>query len=529
MAVQRINVGAGRLPAQRSSKIGVTAALMSEGMRKFGVKAGKLDRQRSAVAAQMIANTALFAKKFGVKVKAGMVNSVGTGTEGLADHVARTIALLGPIIQYNTTGFDHVVVFPMKTRNCTFVYPELYYATNKGSYSQGDLIRSPFKVTPQTSTFTTKNIGDPTKPLGVAANPETYLIETGDDEISFVLQTPNAIANTIRIAIGSDVAYFNGTAWVNPTEDVDGTPTNIFTVTQTGDEITVTLADDATADTPVFVSYNYDNEKLPRGMVPTIGARLGHIPMSAEFHQVQIICDAYADFEARNDYGYKLVDALIEQAPLEVSYTISRLIYNGLYKIAEDNTTEAEYEETIRDFRAPGQTYLFENIVKQNLGTLISAVDGIIRRRTGRYGLTNLTFGAHATRILNAVFADDRSDGERAGAYKLGEFAKTGIYIDEAIPVTKLVENDSTGVVTEISLDTVTPTGSTCVGYKVPFFGDCKRGNIAAAVWGEYMSIVPTDEMFVPSFEKWKGFATAGAFAELNGMLAVAGAIIIPA
>jgi hypothetical protein len=520
MAVQRIKVQSGGTPLSlKRNKVGVTAALMSEGMKKFGITASRLDRQRSSVAAQMIANTALFAKKYGIKVNAGMVNSVGTGTEGLADHVARTITLLGPIIQYNTTGFDHVVVFPMKTRNCTFVYPELYYATNKGGYKQGDLIRSPFKTTPQTATYPTKHIGDPTKTLGVSANPETYVIATGDDEVSFVLQTPNAIQNTIRVGVGTAIAYHNGTAWINP---------SAFTVTQTGDEITVTLVADATADTPVFVSYNYDNEKLPRGMVPTLGARLGHIPMSAEFIQVQIICDAYADFEARNDFGYKLVDALIEQAPLEVSYTISRLIYNGLYELAEKNTTAAEYEETIVDFRAPNSTYLFENIVKQNLGTLISTVDNVIRRRTGRYGLTNLTFGAQATRILNAVFADDRSDGARSGAYKLGTFAKTGIYIDDLLPVTKLVQA-ANGAVSEISLDTVTPAGSTRVGFKIPFFGDCKSGNIAAAVYGEYMSIVPTDEMFVPSFEKWKGFATAGAFAELNGMLAVAGAIIIPA
>lgn len=528
MAIQRINVKAGNLPVQQNGKVSVTAALMSEGMKKFGIQAGKLDRQRSAVAAQMIANTALFAKKYGIKVNAGMVNSVGTGTDGLAGHIARTITLLGPIIQYNTTGFDHVVVFPMKTRNCTFAYPELYYATNKGGHQQGDLIRSPFRVTPQSSTFPTKRIGDPTKPLGAAASPETYLIATGDDEVSFVLQTPNPIQKTIRISVGTDVAFHNGTAWVNPTEDVEGTPTDIFTVTQTGDEITVTLADEATADTPVFVSYSYDNEKLPRGMVPTIGARIGHISMQAEFFQVQIICDAYADFEARNDYGYKLVDALIEQAPLEVSYTISRIIYDGLYKLAVDNTTDTELEETIIDFRVPGQTYLFENIIKQNLGSLVSAVDNVIRHRTGRYGLTNLTFGSHATRILNAIFADDRSDGEKSGAYKLGTFAKVGIYIDETLPVTKLVI-DEDEVITEIGLDEATPEGSTRLGFKVSYFGDCKRGNIAAGVWGEYMSIVPTDEMFVPSFEKWKGFATAGSFAPINGMLAVAGSIIIPA
>lgn len=528
MAVQRINVRANRLPVGANNKVSVTAALMSEGMKKFGVQAGKLDRQRSAVAAQMVANTALFAKKFGVKVNAGMVNSVGTGADGLASHVARTITLLGPIIQYNTTGFDHVVVFPMKTRNCTFVYPELYYATNKGGYEQGDLIRSPFKVTPQSSTYPTKNIGDPTKQLGAAANPETYVIESGEDEVSFVLLTPNAIQNTVRIAVGSNVAYYNGSAWVNPNNGASPA-VNYFTVTQVANgTITVTLPANATADTPVFVSYQYDNEKLPRSMVPTIGARLAHIPMQAEFYQVQIICDAYADFEARNDYGYKLVDALIEQAPLEVSYTISRIIYNELYKLAIDNTTVAELEETVIDFRVPEQTYLFENIVKQNLGILISAVDTVIRKRTGRYSLTNLTFGAQATRIFNSLFADTRADGEKSGAYKLGDFSKTGIYIDEEIPVTKLVKNASNEI-SELSLDTATPSGSTRIGFKVPFFGDCKRGNIAAGVWGEYMSIVPTDEMFVPSFEKWKGFATAGAFAPLNGMLAVAGAIIIPA
>lgn len=514
-----INPIAARTMTQRSNKQGVAAAAIRDGMKTFNIQASAMDAQRTATAAQMVANTALFAKKFGVKVAAGMVNSAGTGSDGLAGHVARTIQLLGPIIQYNTTGFDHVVVFPMKTRNVVFTYPELYYGTNKGGHRQGDLIRSPFAVSPQSSTFVSKNVGNTAKQLGVAAEAEAYKIATGQNEIAFIPETPNAIMNTMRIAIGSDTAYFNGTAWVNP---------STFTVTQTGEEISVVLAANATADTPVFVSYQYDNEKLPRGMVPTIGARLGKIAMQAEFYQVQIICDAYAEWEAKNDYGYKLTDALMEQAPLEVSYAISRIIYDNLYKLAVENTSAVELEETIIDFRAPEHTHLFADIIKQNMGKLISAVDTVLRTRTGKYGLTNLTFGPHATRILNALFANSNVDGKKAGAYKMGTFAQVDVYIDDQLPVTKLVK-DSDGKITEIAIDELTPAGSTRVGFRVPYFGDCKEGKIAAGVWGEYMSIVPTDEMFVPSFEKWKGFATAGAFAELNGMLAVAGSIIIPA
>jgi hypothetical protein len=490
---------------------------MQRSLKTHGVSLDKLGNDRIIVAAQMILNTSKFAQKLGVKgVHAGMVNSTATEASGLAGHVARTIMLLGPIIQYNTTGFDHVEVFPMKTRNFVHTYPEIYYATNKGSHRQGDLIRSPFETTAQSSTFTTKHIGSEYKALGEAANPETYIIAKSTDEITFELEQPNVVQGTVRIAIGSEVATQNTDgSWVSPSAS--------YTVTQasTG-ELTVTLTDEAASDTPVFVSYNYDNEKLPRSMVPTIGVRLKKIPMEAEFYQVQIVYDAYADFEATNDYSYKLGAALNEQAPLEVTYTINRLIYDGLYSLAQQATSADELAETIMDFTQSEETRDFENVIKLRVGKLISRVDNVIQKRTGRYGLSNLTFGRRATEILNAVIPSSDPSGRKAGPYKLGAFGKTGIYIDPALQETKIL-NDGTQIAEGVTV----PIGKTVIGYKVPFFGDCKEGNIAAACWGEYMSLVPTDEMFIPSFEKMRGFATAGAFAEQNKVLAVAGAIIM--
>ena len=488
--IQRINpaqVRAGiNRPNVREGKQTVLAKLMpriENSAKRMGTTASKLGTNRVFVMAQSMMNLEKLLKRNGINVRAGMTNSVGTATSGLAGHIARFVSLISADILVNLTAYDHVAVFPMKARNCVFVYPKYVYGTNKGEYRQGGLIRDVFEATKQSSTYISKNV-----------TREAYMIAAADDEVTFVPETPNPIVGTLSITVGSEtVTQGTGGTWAVGTA---------FTVTEVSGEITVELAAAATADTTVQLTYAYNNEQLPRAMVPTINVELGRIQLEAEFFQIQIAYDMYADFEADNDYGFSIKSELPEQAALEVKAEIDRLVYDKLYTLSDSNTTPAESTLLTVDFTEGDETKDFSDVIKYRLGKLISRFNQTFLDRTKKQGLKNLIFGASALDVLYAVVDSAADQTEAFGPYKLGVFKNIGIYIDPEL-----------GSTTTLSIKSVPVIG----------VAKSKDGKRAPLVLGEYMPLVPTNQLNLPDFTSMQGFATACCVEELNGVLVALG------
>jgi hypothetical protein len=466
--------------------------------------ASKLGTEKMFVMACAMQNVEKTLRKYGISIKnprtgvtAGLVNSVGTETSGLAGHAARFISLITADILINLTAYDHVVVFPMKARTSLFTYPQYVYGTNKGEYRQGEFMRDIWSTNRQSSTYISSIVAR-----------EGYTILTGDNEVSFEFETPNMIVGTASITVGTETATQaqDGT-WTNPTAAT-------FTVTQTDNEVTVTLAAAATADTPVQVTYAYNNETVPRPMVPTINVVLKKIQLYAEFYQIQIAYDLFADFESDNDYGFSIKTNLPEQAALEVKAEIDRLVYDKLEDLAESTTTADEVKLLTVDFTTDGVTAQFADVMKYRFGKIISRGEQTFLGRTGKQGLKNLIFGPAVLDILSAVMANVTEQADAFGPYKAGVYAGRGIYIDPYLTAEPWIDPK-----TQVASDTKRQS-------PVIFVAKSKDGKRAPLVLGEYMPIVPTAGLDLPDFTSMKGWATSCVVEVLNAVLVAYGLIV---
>lgn len=501
--IQRINASQIRTMQGGQKKSNKTASVLASYMprieraaKRQSTTASALGKERMFVMAQAMANVDKLLRKQGItinkSVSAGMINSVGTETGGLAGHAARFISLITADILVNLTAYDHVVVFPMKARTSLFVYPKYTYGTNKGEYRQGELIRDVFEATRQSSTYVS----------GIVTR-EAYLIKNTTQEVTFELETPNAIPGTASITVGTKTATQNadGTTWTDPDSG--------FGVTQDGTEITVRLDETATADTTVQVTYAYDNEKIPRHMVPTINVELATIQLYAKFYQIQIAYDLFADFESDNDYGFSVSGQLPEQAALEVKAEIDRLVYDKLEETAQKVTTAEEQQLLNIDFSFGEQTRDFTDIIKFRLGKLIGRLNQMFIKRTGRsQGLKNLIFGPEALDFLTAVVSNSTDSPDAFGPYKLGTYGNVGIYIDPYLQGT-------------------VNSGESKVKCPVVAVAKSKDGKRAPLVLGEYMPLVPTNKLELPDFTSMQGWATACAVEVLNDILVAYGQITL--
>lgn len=489
--IQRIAPTQVKANVQKGGKtLSVLASYMpriERAAKRQGVQASRLGKEKMFVMAQAMSNVERLLKKQGIvinkPVQAGMMNSVGTETGGLAGHAARFISLITADILVNLTAYDHVVVFPMKARTSLFVYPKYTYGTNKGEYRQGELIRDVFEASRQSSTY-----------VSSVVHRETYQIADGETDVTFEQEAPNAIVGTASITVGTQTATQNQDAtWKNPS---DG-----FTVTQTGSEITVTLTAAAEEDTTVQITYAYDNEKIPRHMVPTINVELASITLYAKFYQIQIAYDLFADFEADNDYGFSVSGQLPEQAALEVKAEIDRLVYDRLAEVSRSVTTAEELGKLAIDMSFGDQTREFTDVIKFRMGKLISRFNQIFITRTGRsQGLKNLIFGIEALDFLTAIVDGAKDSPDAFGPYKLGNYSNVGIYIDPYL-----------------TTDTAATGGKIyCPVIAVSKSRDGKR---APLVLGEYMPLVPTNKLDLPDFTAMQGWATACALEVLNEVL----------
>lgn len=488
---QQVRANAKVNAAKSNNKVSVLAAYMpriDRAAKRQGVNASALGKEKMFVMAQAMANVEKLLKKQGINigkpVSAGMLNSVGTETGGLAGHAARFISLITADILVNLTAYDHVVVFPMKARTSLFVYPKYTYGTNKGEYRQGELIRDVFESSRQSSTY-----------VGSIVTREAYEIAKSSQEITFEPEAPNPVVGTMTIECGTAKAVqkADGT-WTQPAGSE-------FTVAQDGAEITVTLAAQATSVTPVLVTYAYDNEKIPRHMVPTINVELATIQLYAKFYQIQIAYDLFADFESDNDYGFSISGQLPEQAALEVKAEIDRLVYDKLEETAVGVTTEDEQEKLTVDFSFGDETRDFTDIIKRRLGKLIARFNQLFIKRTGRsQGLKNLIFAPEALDFLTAVVENAADSPDAFGPYKMGTFSNVGIYIDPY-------------------LATDTEAGAGKIACPVIGVAKSRDGKRAPLVLGEYMPLVPTNKLELPDFTAMQGWATACAVEVLNDIL----------
>lgn len=489
--IQRIRPTQVKASATKGGKtVSVLASYMpriERAAKRQGVQASSLGKEKMFVMAQAMQNVEKLLKKQGITinkpVSAGMLNSVGTETGGLAGHAARFISLITADILVNLTAYDHVVVFPMKARTSLFVYPKYTYGTNKGEYRQGELIRDIFESSRQSSTY-----------VGALVTREAYEVPASSQEITFEPEAPNPVTGTMTIECGTGKAIQNpdGT-WTQPTSD--------FTVSQDGTEITVTLGAETPTALPVLVTYAYDNEKIPRHMVPTINVELATIQLYAKFYQIQIAYDLFADFESDNDYGFSISGQLPEQAALEVKAEIDRLVYDKLEETAVGVTTEEEQEKLAIDFSYGDQTRDFSDIIKYRLGKLIARFNQLFIKRTGRsQGLKNLIFAPEALDFLTAVVDNATDSPDAFGPYKLGSYSNVGIYIDPYLATDTEADTDKIAC---------------------PVIGVAKSrdGKRAPLVLGEYMPLVPTNKLELPDFTAMQGWATACAVEVLNDIL----------
>lgn len=235
------------------------------------------------------------------------------------------------IIKLSTLGipaldvYDWVATEPMATANTQILFTKYVRMSNKGLSQQGDVIADPFGIYYR-GDHTSAEREDATD--GKYQSAETVdafdysKVNTGTD---VMLRWTPVRPGTVKVTVGAEVAQDDGNGTITGTAIA-------ATINYTTGAIKFTNKGESA--THIIINYEYDNVYLPSNDIPTYGAKVEAIPLTAKPHKVRIAFDALSNLIYKNDYGIDIAKELPKKAVEDFMYSIAMEVSDAIVDAA---------------------------------------------------------------------------------------------------------------------------------------------------------------------------------------------------
>lgn len=245
------------------------------------------------------------------------------------------------IIKLSTLGipaldvYDWVATEPMATANTQILFTKYVRMSNKGISQKGDIIADPFGIYYRGSHMDANRV-DATDPnYQAAATVDAFVNGNTTSAQNFNLRWTPVRKGTVKVVSGT-VSLDDATATeTTPASGYDNTYTATgitVSIKYSTGAIQITLSTASTAN--IIVNYDYDNVYLPANDIPTYGAVVEAIQMTAKPHKVRIAFDALSNLIYKNDYGIDIAKELPKKAVEDYMYSIATEVSNAIIENA---------------------------------------------------------------------------------------------------------------------------------------------------------------------------------------------------
>lgn len=346
--------------------------------------------------------------------------SVSGSTAGLGIGGQSGVAQMNPISSYKnfiikiaTLGipaldvFDWVAMEPMATASTQILFTKYVRMSNKGKSEKGDIISDPFGIYYRNKNGQRQD----------ATDPEYSSALTSD-----VFAAANAGVGTGLAASQTDFQL----RWT-PVREIksvtkNGTPlaeTTDYTINKTTGVLTLTSGVSATDI--LAVVYEYDNVYLPANDIPTYGAEVEAIPMTAKPHKVRIVFDALSNLIYKNDYGIDIAKELPKKAVEDFMYSIATEVSDAIVASAPTSTYTMSWSLAVEN------GWIAQHYA--SFGSVLAAAQAAITKVTKIYAGNRCFIGSALVPVIAAVPGWKAADTDgKIGTQLLGSLGNLKVY-----------------------------------------------------------------------------------------------------
>ena len=361
--------------------------------------------------------------------------SVSGSTAGLGIGGQSGVAQMNPISSYKnfiikiaTLGipaldvFDWVAMEPMATASTQILFTKYVRMSNKGSSKKGDVISDPFGIYYRQNADGTRT--DATDPLYSSALTADAFTDTKVTTAqNFNLRWTPVRENTIIVTAGGKTCN-EKTATVSSTvANFDKTfAENGITVSIKYDTGAIQITEAAASTVDVLsVTYEYDNVYLPANDIPTYGAEVEAIPMTAKPHKVRIVFDALSNLIYKNDYGIDMAKELPKKAVEDFMYSIATEVSDAIVANAPTSTYTMSWSLAVEN------GWIAQHYA--SFGSVLAAAQAAITKVTKIYAGNRCFIGSALVPVVMAVpgFKAADTDG-KIGTQLIGSIGNLKIY-----------------------------------------------------------------------------------------------------
>lgn len=361
--------------------------------------------------------------------------SVSGSTAGLGVGGQSGVAQMNPIASYKnfiikiaTLGipaldvFDWVAMEPMATASTQILFTKYVRMSNKGNSKKGDIISDPFGIYyRQKADGTREDATDPEYSSALTA--DAFIDNKGTAAQEFQLRWTPVREGTIIVTAGGKTcnektATHSAAAAGYDDKFVENGIT--VEVNRTTGKISITEA--ATSTVAVLsVAYEYDNVYLPANDIPTYGAVVEAIPMTAKPHKVRIVFDALSNLIYKNDYGIDIAKELPKKAVEDFMYSIATEVSDGIVAAAPTSPYTMSWSLAVEN------GWIAQHYA--SFGSVLAAAQAAITKVTKIYAGNRCFIGSALVPVVMAVpgFKAADTDG-KIGTQLIGSIGNLKVY-----------------------------------------------------------------------------------------------------
>lgn len=233
--------------------------------------------------------------------------------------------------------FDWVATEPMATASTQILFTKYVRMSNKGTSKQGDIISDPFGIYYRKNEKGERE--DATDPnYSSALTVDAFVDGSVTTPQDFTLRWKPVRPGTIIVTAGGATCSEKTAVEGEVASGFDATfAENGITVSinRTSGAIQITTSSASASSSAISVVYEYDNVYLPANDIPTYGAVVEAIPMTAKPHKVRIVFDALNNLIYKNDYGIDIAKELPKKAVEDFMYSIATEVSDSIIASAK--------------------------------------------------------------------------------------------------------------------------------------------------------------------------------------------------
>lgn len=245
------------------------------------------------------------------------------------------------IIKLSTLGipaldvYDWVATEAMATANTQILFTKYIRMSNKGNSKQGDVVADPFGIYYR-GDHTAADREDATDAqYQSAATVDAFVNGNVTTAQNFTMRWTPVRAGTVKVTIGDAVCDEKTATASAVAAGFDATfAANGITVSIKRSNGALQITTATASATHIIVDYEYDNVYVPANDIPTYGAVVEAIPMTAKPHKVRIAFDALSNLIYKNDYGIDIAKELPKKAVEDFMYSIATEVSDAIVKAA---------------------------------------------------------------------------------------------------------------------------------------------------------------------------------------------------